>query len=50
MKFSRILAAVLVIAATLWIGSGVFGRTETEGCEGQGGHARRLRSRCSRSP
>ena len=30
MKLSRILAAVLVIAATLWIGSGVFGRTERE--------------------
>jgi len=29
MTFSRILAAVIVIAATLWIGSGVFGRTET---------------------
>ncbi len=29
MKFSRILAAVVIIAATLWIGSGVFGRTET---------------------
>lgn len=29
MMFSRILAAVIVVAATLWIGSGVFGRTET---------------------
>ena len=29
MKFSRILAAILVVAATLLIGSGVFGRTET---------------------
>jgi membrane fusion protein, multidrug efflux system len=28
MKFSRILAAVIVVAATLWIGSGVLGRTE----------------------
>jgi multidrug efflux system membrane fusion protein len=28
MTFSRILAAVIVVAATLWIGSGVFGRTE----------------------
>jgi len=27
--YSRILAAVIVIAATLWIGSGVFGRTES---------------------
>lgn len=33
MKLSRILAAVLVIAATLWIGSGVFGRTESEGAK-----------------
>jgi membrane fusion protein, multidrug efflux system len=29
MTFSRILAAVIVVAATLWIGSGVLGRTET---------------------
>ena len=28
MMFSRILAVILVVAATLWIGSGVFGRTE----------------------
>ena len=28
MKFSRILAGVIVLSATLWIGSGVFGRTE----------------------
>jgi multidrug efflux system membrane fusion protein len=28
MMFSRILAVVIVVAATLWIGSGVFGRTE----------------------
>jgi multidrug efflux system membrane fusion protein len=28
MMFSRILAVVLIIAATLWIGSGVLGRTE----------------------
>ena len=28
MMYSRILAAVIVVAATLWIGSGVFGRTE----------------------
>ena len=28
MNFSRILAVVIVIGATLWIGSGVFGRTE----------------------
>jgi len=37
MKLSRILAAVLVIAATLWIGSGVFGRTETEGAKDKAG-------------
>ena len=29
MMFSRILAVVIVVAATLWIGSGVLGRTET---------------------
>src|SRR5262249_18261145 len=29
MMFSRILAAIVVVAATLWIGSGVLGRTET---------------------
>jgi multidrug efflux system membrane fusion protein len=29
MNFSRILAVVIVVAATLWIGSGVLGRTET---------------------
>lgn len=28
MKYSRIAAAIIVVAATLWIGSGVFGRTE----------------------
>ncbi len=28
MMFSRILAGVIIVAATLWIGSGVFGRTE----------------------
>jgi membrane fusion protein, multidrug efflux system len=28
MIYSRILAIVLIVAATLWIGSGVFGRTE----------------------
>lgn len=28
MMFSRILAAVIIVAATLWIGSGVLGRTE----------------------
>ncbi len=28
MKYSRILAVIIVVAATLWIGSGVFGRTE----------------------
>ena len=28
MMYSRILALVLIVAATLWIGSGVFGRTE----------------------
>lgn len=28
MIYSRILALVLIVAATLWIGSGVFGRTE----------------------
>jgi multidrug efflux system membrane fusion protein len=28
MKFSRILAGLIVVTATLWIGSGVFGRTE----------------------
>lgn len=28
MMFSRILAVAIVLAATLWIGSGVFGRTE----------------------
>jgi multidrug efflux system membrane fusion protein len=28
MMFSRILAVVIVVAASLWIGSGVFGRTE----------------------
>lgn len=29
MMFSRILAAIVIVAATLWIGSGVLGRTET---------------------
>ncbi|MBA3519120.1 MAG: efflux RND transporter periplasmic adaptor subunit [Rhizobiales bacterium] len=29
MMWSRILAVVVVVAATLWIGSGVFGRTES---------------------
>ncbi len=29
MMYSRILAAVIIVAATLWIGSGVFGRTES---------------------
>jgi multidrug efflux system membrane fusion protein len=29
MMYSRILAAVIVVAATLWIGSGVLGRTES---------------------
>jgi membrane fusion protein, multidrug efflux system len=29
MTFSRILALVIVVVATLWIGSGVFGRTES---------------------
>jgi len=35
MIYSRILAAVIIVAATLWIGSGVLGRTETptEGAE-----------------
>jgi multidrug efflux system membrane fusion protein len=35
MIYSRILAAVIIVAATLWIGSGVLGRTETptEGTE-----------------
>jgi multidrug efflux system membrane fusion protein len=28
MMFSRILAVIIVVAASLWIGSGVFGRTE----------------------
>lgn len=28
MMFSRILAGIVIVAATLWIGSGVFGRTE----------------------
>jgi membrane fusion protein, multidrug efflux system len=36
MMFSRILAVVIVVAATLWIGSGVFGRTE-EPAEAQSG-------------
>jgi multidrug efflux system membrane fusion protein len=31
MMFSRILAAVVIVAATLWIGSGVLGRTEEPG-------------------
>ena len=31
MTFSRILAAIIVVAATLWIGSGVLGRTEHAG-------------------
>ena len=29
MMYSRILAVVIIVAATLWIGSGVFGRTES---------------------
>lgn len=29
MMYSRILALVVIVAATLWIGSGVFGRTES---------------------
>ena len=28
MMYSRILAVVIIVAATLWIGSGVLGRTE----------------------
>ena len=31
MMYSRILALVVIVAATLWIGSGVFGRTEPAG-------------------
>ena len=50
MMFSRILAVILVLAATLWIGSGVLGRTERRpqppGRRGQ----RAARSPCSRSP
>ncbi len=30
MTFSRIVAAIIVVAATLWIGSGVLGRTEPD--------------------
>lgn len=33
MMWSRILAVVVVLAATLWIGSGVFGRTEDPAAE-----------------
>ena len=44
MMYSRILAVVIVVAATLWIGSGVFGRTEAPA------EARRRRPRAVAQP
>ena len=42
--------SILVVAATLWIGSGVLGRTEAPTKTADEAERRRRRSRCSRSP
>ena len=49
MMFSRILAVVIIVAATLWIGSGVLGRTEAPAEARDARPPRPSRSRSSRS-